>query len=424
MTLRVLACCAALLVARSAAADEVSFLGSLDAIAAAQGYLVAASDANPDNRVLRIPSTIAAVELRPSLRWDLGAASLVLRPRFVGAGAWTANGADLGAGGTLASTYAAELVELYGVWNVSERLTLAYGLQNFQWGPAEIMSPSNRLFHQTGYDTTPLTIWYGQHLFRANVSLGKSWSAVFLLEPRAAADGPSFNAGDDFTPKGQVKLEYATISGAAYVGVTAGDGEAARAWFGEYGMWQITDAVSVYADVVHTRGSRAWYPVLEASGPTWARRQLDDDRLFTLGVVGARYTWQGGVDLRAEVVHHDAGWDGDEVARAVALVRAGAALAPATVLPYLAPGLELVGKDYAYASLLLPELGCSEALTLHARYLVSLRDGSGGGSLTGEWLASGSLSLYFSLSGVHGPRDGELDRFVRGGLLIAAKHSW
>ena len=402
------------------AADELDFLGRLDAIMAAQGSVRAESEANPGNLVLQIPSASVDAELRPNLRWDHGSFSLLVSPRFLAGGDWV-RGDDVSEWG---STYSAEVIQLYGVWTVSDRLTLAYGVQNFQWGPAEILGPSNRLFHQTGFDSTPLTIWYGLHLVRANLTLGKNLSAVVLVEPSAAPDAPLFQAGDVFTPRAQLKLELASTSGDAYVGVTAGDGERARPWFGWYGMWQATAAVSIYADVAHTVGSRAWYPVESPSGPVFAQSHLDDDSLYTLGAVGARYTWEGGHDLRVEFVHQGAGWSESELRRAVALVGATASLAPEVVGPYLAPGLELPGKDYAYGSLRLPELGAKDRLTLHLHGLVALGDGSGLGLLTGEWIVDDANVLIFSATGGFGPRDGELTRFVRAGALLAVRHSW
>jgi hypothetical protein len=402
----------------AAAAEEVEFAGGVDAIGSLRGAVRADSDANPDNR-LGVPSAGATAELRPDLRWDHARFSLFVRPRFAVGGDWLRGGAD----DEIASIYAAEVIQLYGAWAVSDRFSLAYGVQNYQWGPAEILGPSNRLFHQTGFDTTLLTVWYGLHLVRANLSLGQGFSAVVLVEPTAAPDAPVFQAGDPFTPRAQLKLELARARGDAYLGATAGDGEAARPWFGWYGMWQASEGLSVYADVAHTAGSRAWYPVESPTGPTFARAHLDDDHLFTLAVAGARYTWPGGSDLRLEYVYQEAGWSQAERERAVALVGAAPA-APEVIGPYLAPGLELPGRHYAYPSLRLPELGPRGHLTLHLRGLIALGDGSGLGSLAGEWIVDDADVIAFSLAGVFGPRDGELTRLVRAAGLVAARHSW
>jgi hypothetical protein len=411
----------ALAAARPAAAEEVSMTGAVDAFVVGQGHAVAASDANPGNRILRVPGVAAGSELRPSLTFALGGSfTFVVRPRFAARAVWAAE--DDGLGGTV-SSYDAELVELFGVWIVSDTLTIAYGLQNFQWGPAETVSPSNRLFHQTGHDVTPLTVWYGKHLVRVNLSLGKSLSAVVLLEP-IASGGPVFQAGETFSPAGQLKVEVATDAGDAYAGVTAGEGETRRPWFGEYAMWEPASGLSIYVDVAHTLGSPAWYPIDSELGPVWATSRTDEDRLSTFAVAGVRYTFEHGLDLRLEAVHDDAGWTPRELERAIAIVRTGAAAAPEVVGPYVAPGLELVGRDYAYLSVRLPDVGPRDGLTFHARALASLHDGSTGASLTADWILSDSMVATVLASGTLGDRDAELTRFVRAGLLVALRHTW
>ncbi len=242
-----------------AAAPGFSFHGRLEWLSAASTTAYRDTAVNPANDVLRVPQASAQTELRPDLRIELGDELLrvVARPRLLlegsrarTAGVWRAEETDA----------SAEWLELYGSWRVSEQLTVAYGLQNFQWGPAELLSPSNRIFHETGFTRDPLYAVRGKHLVRVNLSAGRAFSAVVLAEVRANDDAP-FVAGEPFEPKAEAKLEWSAPGGRGYVGVTGGAGQRSRGFFGEYGALSLTDGLSVYADAVHQAGSRAWYPV-------------------------------------------------------------------------------------------------------------------------------------------------------------------
>lgn len=409
-----------LLVAPAARAD-VHLTRTVDWLMTGQAVATAESDANPDNRVLEIPRLILGTEARFDLRLDFErpALSLIARPRLQARVSWSGDGddwSDRDADGV------AEIVELYALWRASSSFTLAYGIQNFQWGPAESLGPSNRIFHQAGFDATPLTVWYGRHLVRANLSIGKSLSAVLLVEPTEPLDNdlPAFRAGEAFAPKLMGKVELSTEDGGAYLGVTAGGDTDDGRWFGEYGMWEMFDGFAVYADAGHTRGRSVWIPA--ASGWSLGR---DEESWLTILVAGLRYTFEGGVDLRLEYLHDDAAWSEDELARAVAVAagaaRAGGPMAAALIGPYVAPGLELPGKDNLYASARFPDLGSGNRVTFSLRALANLHDGSAAGIAVGEWIVSDSAVVLLSLSATRGERDASLTRFFSISGLVASK---
>src|SRR5512133_662714 len=137
---------------------------------------------NPDNAVLRLPQAAASTELRPDLRLEAGRdLQGFVRPRLLlqvqkprVAGAWQPESSDA----------RVEWIEAYGSWQADERVAFAYGLQNYQWGPGELASPSNRIFHETGFARDALYVVRGKHLVRVNLSAGRAWSAVLLAEVR------------------------------------------------------------------------------------------------------------------------------------------------------------------------------------------------------------------------------------------------
>jgi hypothetical protein len=418
----------ALLVLGSARAQEagdlgLSFRGRLEWITAAQATAPRDTGVNPHNAVLRIAQGSAQTELRPDLRLERGAdLRLVARPRLLlegskarAAGAWQEERRDA----------TATWLELFGSWRVDDRLTVAYGLQNFQWGPAELLSPSNRIFHETGFTRDPLYAVRGKHLVRVNLSRGQSLSAVVLAEVQDNGEDP-FVAGTEFDPKGEAKVEWSPPSGRGYLGLTGGGGKVSRGFFGEYGAVQLTDGLSLYADAVHQAGSEAWVPVQLPGGAVGFTQANRLRGLRTLAVGGVRYTFPGGADVRLEYVLDEAGWDR---ARLSLASRAAAALPPspgqaAAVAAWLRPGFELLGRQLAYASVTLVDLPPARRTKVQARVLAALEDGSAAAFVTASHDATESLVVFVSAAAADGARDAALSRLVRGMVLAGAVVSW
>jgi len=398
----------------------ITYRGSIEWISAVRWVEPAETTLNPGNRRLAIPQVGAHTEVRPHLRVDFGSRwTAVARPRGVVSAqwAWTGDG-----GRTATRDASANWTEAYVMWRPGDAVHVTYGLQNFGWGPAELLAPSNRLFHETGVFRDPLYYVRGRHLLRVNLSAGRSWSAVGLAELGNNGEDP-FVAGERFRRQGQVKLEYSDPSGRGYAGATLGGREDARPWFGEYASVSLTDGLSVYVDATHARGSRAWYPVRGPDGrAAFAQRDLARERWRTLAVAGLRYTFAAGPDARLEYVHQDAGYSAEEFR--LAAQAATAALSPEGVAPFIAPGLEFAGRRLAYVSLRIPDLPPQRHLALHARYLRSFTDGSGVAFLTASLEAADAVILFASASLAHGRAAAEFSRLARGGALLGTVWTW
>ncbi len=401
----------------------IAFRGRLEWLTVAAGSAFRDTAVNPGNAVLALPQAAGSSELRPDIRLEQGGElQAILRPRLLVEvqKSWVG-----GASQAERSDASIEWLDLYASWRLDDRLTIAYGLQSFQWGPAELMSPSNRIFHETGFARDPLYVVRGKHLARANLSFGRSWSTVVLAEVRPNGEAP-FIAGEPFEPKAQAKLEWSAPGGAADMAVTAGAGHASRGWFGEYASLWLTDGLSVYADAVHRMGSRAWMPVEDGAGDVAFAQAATGAGLRTLALAGVRYTFAGGPDVRLEYAFDEAGWDEArlELASRAAAAPAGASPSPAAIAAWLDPGFEILGRQHAYASVRLPELPPAKRTTLQLRYLAALEDGSGAAFVTASYDATGSAVLFVSALATHGKDHGALSRIARASALAGAIVSW
>ncbi len=425
--------------AAESAASGLTARARLEWITAAGSVVPRDTAVNPGNANLLLPQSAASSELRPELRLEYaGQLDAVARPRLLveiqkpqADGVWRPEKLDA----------RSEWIDIYASWRYDDHLTVAYGLQNFQWGPAELASPSNRIFHETGFARDPLYIVRGKHLARVNLSFGKEWSAVVLAEVRSNGE-PSFVAGEPFDPKAQAKLEWSAPSGRGLAAVTAGAGPRTRGWFGEYGSVSLTDGLSLYADAVHQLGSRALYPVLfmTSTSPDATTRYAfvhteARSGLQTLALGGVRYTFKGGADVRLEYMFDQAGWTPAQLALASHAASSpqctsfGGGLfctppSPETIAAWLDPGFEILGRQHAYVSLSLPDLPPQKKLLVQLRYLLSLEDGSGVAFATASFAATDTVVVFASVAGTHGDDHGALSRLAAASATAGVVVSW
>jgi hypothetical protein len=396
----------------------VTWRASVEWIGAARWTDPAETPLNPGNARFRIPQFRAQVEARPNVRVELGPRlTAVVRPRGLATtqAAWAT-----GLPRTTGSDASANWTELFVNWRPTDVAHVTYGLQNFQWGPAELLAPSNSLFHETGVFRDQLYYVRGRHLLRVNLSAGRAWSLVALSELGSNGEAP-FVAGERFRRQGQIKGEYSAPSGRGYLGLTAGGREGSPPWFGEYASYEVAGGLSAYVDATHAKGSRAWYPVaLPDGGAAFVQSDLDGDRWRTLAVAGLRYTFVAGPDARLEYLHQDAGYRRHEIDLAALAL----ATSPAAAGPFVAPGLEFLGRRLALVSLRVPDLPPRRQLALHGRYLRSLTDRSGVAFLTAGLDAADAVVLFASASVTHGSATAEFSRLARAGLVAGAVWTW
>ncbi len=410
----------------SGADEALSFRGSATWLNAYVHGTVLDDPRNPDNQVLELPADSFVSQLRPTVKLVSSSLQLVARPRLT----FEVDKVKVGTGtrpyrGHSASVWS----EAFAQWTMSERATLALGRQNFQWGAAEALNPSNRLFHESVESRSILYEVSGRNLARLNLSLGKSWSTILIGEYEENKDLAPYVAGQKFQSAGLMKNEVNWNSGSDYLGFVFGGREKGRGWLGEY--FNVTvpyvDGFSLYADARHEKGSEAWYPVTQGVVTAYAQSKNGKEHVYTLAVYGLKYDFEGGNTLRAEYVLNDAGYDEGETKLQTKAFDTRANPVELTVFPAnaaraLTPGLELPGRRYAFVSAYIPDFFKLTDFTTYARALYSLTDKSTSAYGSAEYTLKDAGTLLAAVAGT--PKKGELRGFTSPTYTVGYKHLW
>jgi hypothetical protein len=402
-----------------ATSSPVTFRWNIEWISAVRGVAPAETAINPGNAVLRIPQLAVQTEVRPNLRLELGPRlQVIARPR-VRASLERASATALAV--EQEEDAEANWTELYASWRPVDALAIAWGLQNFQWGPAELLSPSNRIFHETGVFRDQVYYVRGRHLLRINMSPGRQWSVVAFAEVGANGEA-AFRAGERFRRAAQAKLEYTAADGASYVGLVAGARHRSRPWAGGYAALALGGGLSAYADVSVQRGSIAWYPVHGARTVGFDQTLANDARARWFGITGLRYAFVNGTDARVEYVHQDAGWARSQLDLAAAVLAATPSRAAFDASA--APGLEFLGRRLVLLSVRRADMGPGKRTQVQGRYLRSFTDSSGVVFVTTSLNTTGALVVFASAAATHGSSASEFARLVRASLAAGAVYAW
>lgn len=271
------------------------------------------------------------------------------------------------------STAEVSLPEAFLEGEPTSNLNLAAGLQNFQWGPAEFISPTNPFFHfrrdQRAYNFKE----DGRFLLRANWSPATQWSLIGLAEP--INNGKSFWTYEkEFKSKGALKVEHRGENALNYFGIVTGVVDDGLPFIGEYFNFEISEGLSFYADARHTQGSAQYEPLLSADGLFDMAYLREEDSMNTLVVSGVR--WESRLDIRLEYVFNSLGFNRDMMGAAFQSVVPQHPRGNQNLKRLLGAGLELYGQQYAYLSVRIPDF-LIQNNNLALRYLQSMLDQSG-----------------------------------------------
>lgn len=405
--------------------DEFKLKPAMPWYTTASWLLPAESRINPENSTVMIPDRMAAIDLRPNIKAEWRMLQLIARPQYRG----TYSAAKVN--GVLKNERTdskGKWLEVYGNINLSEMVILSYGRQNYQWGAAESLNPSNQLFHETIESKDLLYAVQGRDIARLNITWQKNLSTIILMETDEIDDAPKFRAEESFQRKSLIKQEFNWNSGADYAGFVLGSAANDGPWVGEYFNVTFFDALAFYADASHQRQSNGWYPVMESSVqvPTakivqLRQTKLNDSPLQTLGVAGLRYSFEGGSDLRFEFILNTAGWTKDENELAMNAIDSTRPLQLKDIMAngerFYKPGLEYRGKRYGLVSLRVPDLFTLKDWNVYLRHLRSFQDVSTSNYISFEYGFGQSSTLLLTALATTGEPDQELRGLVSRSVL-------
>jgi hypothetical protein len=374
------------------------------------------SSLNPKNKILRIPSAQASVDFRPNLKIDSGEVQLVARPQI------EVSVAKAKVDGVESSEHPSSLGkwnEAYGQYTASERLLISYGVQSFQWGSAELLNPSNTIFHESADSKGILSPVVGRNIARINLTWLKNLSTILMTETEATKGASEFRAEEIFETRSLLKNEISWSDGSEFIGVVFGAAETGSPSVGEYFNIELFDGLSFYGDATHRKQSQAWYPVVEksATDPNKNVVQLRQSRLhdqvtYSTAIGGLRYSFEGGSDLRLEYLAQNSGWTKEQNKNAMLALDTRNPLQLAdyehNLKRSLKPGLEYRGQRYAMVSLRWAEVASIKDFTIYGRALRSLSDFSSKYYETAEYGFGSSSTLILQCLTAIGAEDTDL----------------
>lgn len=366
---------------------------------------------NPNNQFYQLPERSVLIEFRPEIQGSYKRYKLVLRPRAsllddfrnvpplnpAPPGYQSPKDQDI--------TSEAYLNEAYIAGTPSGKWQYVFGLQNFQWGPAELASPSNPIFRDLGLSKTYFFETRGKGILRANYS--PSGQTTIIAMGEAFDNGEKRNASDPkFRKKALIKAEIADKSQTNYIGAVISSSEDDKPIYGSYAHYEVSPGFTIYYDMQARKSSRIWQPVASQLGVTFAQSLTEDEKLSTAALAGFRYTTEGNIDYRVESFYEGSAWT--KAQRDLGRAVLGLAPTADNAAIYLNPGSFFSGQKFVYLSARIPDFGWKDSLTLSLRDLYSATDQTQKIQVSLDTFFGDSIIMSTGATASVGAADGEL----------------
>lgn len=343
---------------------------SLDNYFAIERRTWSASAINPNNSLLKISDYGINADLRLELKAVFDKLKFVLRPRFLASSEIWTDGQPPTQRNVTAGKF--NITDAYVDFRASDVSQINVGLEVYQWGPAEFFNPSNPLFHLSTNSRSSFFKEKGLVLTRFMYDLYPQLNIQIILNPTSNNESP-WQTETEFQPSGFLKSELGSQDGSSYVGAIAGSQPDGRRFLGEYGAFGFSNGLSLYLDARHCIGSRRFAPQTLSNG-TLLNLQSTAEQISSLGIIGVR--WEGRVDARIEYFKNTEGLSNDEFRAAIDSVQNFSPYVVTNLSRFIKPGLEMLGQQYLYSSIRIPDLGSQKNVSLSFRFIESLQDQS------------------------------------------------
>ncbi len=288
------------------------------------------------------------------------------------------------------NTGKASLSEAYLEGNPLPPIALSIGLQNYQWGPAEFISPTNTFFRfragQRAYNFKE----DGRFFLRMNWSPKADWSVIAIAEP--INNGNSFWIYEQtFKPKSLIKFEYRGQNSLNYFGFDVGTIDDFVPFIGEYFNYEVLQGFSIYLDARHSNGFAQYEPEISSDGLYDMVYVRNAQAWRSLLVTGVR--WESRVDIRAEYIYNSYGLNKDQMLTAFQSAVPQHPRGDENLKKLMGSGMEILGQHYAYISFRVPDLFVQNN-NLALRYLRSLMDQSATIQLAADTAVGSAWTLF------------------------------
>lgn len=338
----------------------------------------------------------------------------------------------------IVNEFTADNGELFLTLSPSARFSLTVGQQNFQWGPAEITSPSNWIFKSRKLGDslikTPQTAVETRKIARVNVSSGQMFNLVTMAEYEGEESKiPRIYEGR----RALLKPEIAWDGGSSYAGLVLGGAERmGYPFIGAYFSLSATQAFSIYFDTAIFRGGDAVKPARlnlygsEDSLPPiviFNQPLLEEKSVNHESVSGIRFTHENGLELRFEAYLNSQGMTFDELSDAELLSgnEASSPSSSAALTPlFFEPNQEYRSRMALLLAIRQNEFGYRNKFSTLLRYYKPLPESSGAFLIYNEYSLSDNAVLFLAGGGYHGHKISESSFPQRYLITLGHKYVW
>lgn len=372
------------------------------------------SDYNPDNQVGKIPDNTFETDLRPTFNWEFDNHRVKIDPRII----TQVTQAEYRDEKHTTDTTEAFFNEASYQGNFGDH-QIALGIQNYQWGPAEMLSPTNPIYRFQFEQRSLFFQQRGRNLVRWNWQISPEWNMVTMVE--VSKNGSQLPKEDQkFSPNGLIKLERALSKSSDYIGLVVGKTPYKEAFVGEYFAMNLTDEFSIYLDARHQDGSKNFYPD-ENPFLKFDEREKDGG-IKTLANFGIRH--EAAVDFRLEYIYNGVGLNKTDWDRAkTALTTLGPNIGENFKRFYKGGRDDLQRQHYGYTSVRIPDLGDKDQYTLFLRHFYSIADSSSSTQFQMDRITGESFNLYFEASYYNGSKDSEFGSLLKHEVSAGFRYS-
>jgi hypothetical protein len=345
------------------------------------------SFANPNNDIYKIDRWNYETDVRPSFTWEQGAHFFKLDPRLILISPDRHNSSEI-------------FLNEASYQFTGDKHQFTVGLQNYQWGPAEMLSPSNPIFRFLIDQRSLFFQQRGRNLVRWNWTMNNSWSLVSMVEvSKNGVDLP--REQQQFAPNGLIKLERTLEKSDNYLGLVTGVTPMQEAFVGEYGVLSFNDEVSMYFDARHQYQNHNFYPSHDTfyQNP-YTQKKKDSQELYSLVTVGLRY--EARVDFRLEYIYNGLGLTNSDWKNAQRSLTTLSPNLTSNFKYFNLSGRDLNLQHYAYASARISDLGPKNLYMVFLRHFLSLQDNSSLSQIQVDRETGENLNLYLEVSAYQG----------------------